>query len=188
MSEEKKGRFFVVEHLHAGAQHIAHPDVRTGGQRDISLGPYEAKIIPYEEWKDSPFLDQSRDEGRVKTYWANERPVPVPILPLEAPQKVTQRNAIWTIAFGEGKCVTEMPSGQIIEEDLATMLINLVPEESTSYEGPGRRKILSSPYLKGEHYETLHWARWLIENFPRAPFPERLKIIEKRMAEIKEMP
>jgi len=188
MTEEKKGkrgRFFVVEHLHAGALHIAHPD---RGQRDIALGPYEAKIVPYEEWKDAPFLDQVRDEGRVKTYWADKRPVPMPTLPPEAPMKVTQRNAIWTIAFGDGKCINEMPSGDIVEEDLAVMLINLIPEESTSYEGPGRRKMLSSPYLKGEHYETLHWAKWLIENFPRAPFPDRVKLIDKRMAEIKEMP
>ena len=182
MSEERK-RFFVVEHLHAGAQHIAHPD----GGKDIGLGPYEAKIISNKEWKNSPFLDQVIDEGRVKTYWTSKRPAPLPILPPEAPMKVSQRNTIWTIAFGDGKCITEV-SGRVVEESLAEMLINLVPDESTSYEGPGRRKILTSPYLKGEHYETLHWAKWLIENFPRAPFPERVKMIEKRMAEIKEMP
>ncbi len=192
MTEKKKaprrGRFFVVEHLHGGAQHIVHPDVMTGGQKDIALGPWEAKIVDYEEWKDSPLLDQTRDEGGVKTYWANKRPAPVPILPPEAPMKVSQRNTIWTIAFGDGVCIAEMASGQVIEESMAEMLINLVPQEDTSYQGPGRREVLTSPYLKGEHYETLHWAKWLIEHFPRAPFPDRVKMIDKRMAEIKEMP
>lgn len=186
--QEKRKRFFVVEHLHGGAQHIVHPDVATGGQKDIGLSPYEAKIISYEEWEKSPFLDQARDEGRVKTYWADKRPAPLPFLPPEAPMKVSQRNTIWTIAFGDGVCISETGTGQIVEESLAEMLINLIPDESTSYEGPGRRKVLSSPYLKGEHYETLHWAKWLIEHFPRAPFPERVKMIDKRMAEIKEMP
>ena len=73
-------------------------------------------------------------------------------------------------------------------ESLAEMLINLVPEGATSYEGPGRSRVIDSSFLKEEHLETLKWAKWLIDHFPRAPFPERVKMIEKRMAEIREMP
>lgn len=190
-NEEKRGRFFIVEHLFEGGQHIAHPDASLGGVRDIALGPYEAKVIPYDEWEKSPFLDQVRDEGRVKTYWANKRPVPLPTLPPEAPMKVSQKNTIWAIAFGEGVVQTELGSGNIMEESVAEMLINLIPEETTSYEGPGRgRKVLTSEYLKKEHYETLHWARWLLKNFPRAKpkLKKRIKLIDKRMAEIEAMP
>ena len=178
-------RFFVVEHLNAGGLHIANPDKGAG---DLALGPYEAKIVSFEEWEKSPYLDQMAEEGKVKTYWSDKRPVPLPTLPPEAPMKVTQRNAIWTIAFGEGKAVTEMASGHVVEEDMAEMLINLIPEETTTYEGPGRRRILTSKYLKSEHYETLHWARWLLEHFPRTKYPDRIKLIEKRMAEIQAMP
>lgn len=186
---KKKGRFFVVEHLFAGCQHIAHPDVMLGGAKDIALGPYEAKVVSYEDWKDSPYLDQCVDEDRVKTYWSDKRPAAVPNLPPEAPMKVSQRNAIWSIAFGAGKIKTQMASGDVVEEDVATMLINLVPEETTSYQGPGRdRTVLTSDYLKKEHYETLHWAKWLIENFPRSKHKKRIRQIEKRMAEIEQMP
>ena len=188
-NETKRGRFYVVEHLFAGGLHIAHPDVATGGARDIALGPYEAKIVPYDEWKDSPFLDQMIEQGRVKVYWANKRPVALPDLPPEAPMKASQRNAIWAIAFGEGYVQTEMGSGNIMQEGIAEMLINLIPDETTSYQGPGRgRKVLTSDYLKKEHYETLHWAKYLIENFPRTKYPDRIKLIEKRMAEIEQMP
>lgn len=191
MTEElERGRFFVVEHLFAGGQHIAHPDASLGGVRDIALSSYEARVISYDEWEKSPFLDQVRDEGRVKTYWSNKRPVPLPVLPPEAPMKVSQRNAIWTIAFGEGVVQTELGSGNVMEESVAEMLINLIPDETTSYQGPGRVKVLTSTYLKKEHYYTLYWAKWLIEHFPRAKpeLKKRIKLIDKRMAEIEAMP
>jgi len=194
MTEEKKkpkkrGKYCVVDPLFDGCQHIAHPDVTLAGARDIVLGPYEAKIISHKGWKDSPLLEQAeKEQHRVKTYWSDKRPASLPVLPPEAPQKRSIQQAIQTIAFGGGTVQTELGSGQVMEESVPVMLINLVPDETTSFQGPGRRQVLTSEYLKKVHYETLYWAKWLIEHFPRAPFPERLGMIEKRMAEIEEMP
>jgi len=61
MSEEKKGRFFVVENLKATGIHIQHPSEG----RDIVLAGYGAEVVKHEEWKDSVFLEQMLDEGHV---------------------------------------------------------------------------------------------------------------------------
>ena len=176
MTEEKKRRFFVVENLKATGVHIQHPS----GGKDISLGRYGAKVIRNKEWKDSEYLDQMEDEGHVKTYWATKRPAQIPVLPPEAPQDPASRNIIFEMALSAGT----LPDG----ESKAVTLINLVPVEDTSFQGPGQRRVFRSTYLKETHYERLHWAKWVLENFPRNPHKGRIEMISKRMAEIEAMP
>ncbi len=175
MSDEKK-RFFIVENLKATGIHILHPS----GGRDIILSGHGAEVIKHEEWKDSEFLDQMIDAGHVKTYWANKRPTQVPVLPPEAPQDPASKNVIYEMALGEGT----FPDGQ----SKAVALINLVPEEHTTWQGPGQRKLFRSDYLKNVHYERLQWAKWVLENFPRAKKRDRLSMIKKRLKEIEAMP
>ena len=173
---EQKRRFFVVENLKATGVHIQHPSEG----KDISLTGYGAAVIRNKEWKDSEYLDQMVDEGHVKTYWATKRPAQIPVLPSEAPQDPASKNVIFEMALGAGV----FPDG----ESKPVALINMVPMEDTSFQGPGQRKVFRSTYLKEVHYERLHWAKWVLENFSRNPHPGRIEMIQKRMAEIEKMP
>ena len=176
MSEEKKRRFWVVENLKATGIHIQHPS----GGKDISLTKYGAVVVKNEEWKDSEFLDQMIDEGYVKTYWAARRPAQIPVLPPEAPQDPASRNVIFEMALGDGV----FPDG----ESKSVALINMVPMEDTSFQGPGQRRVFRSTYLKEVHYDRLFWAKWVLENFARNPHEDRIGIIANRLAEIEKMP
>ena len=175
MSEEKTGKFYVVENLQYSGIHIEHPNPKEG--KDIVLGPWEAKIIPYEEWKDSPYLLEQVEVGRVKTYPSDKRPAPVPALPPEAPTHPESVRAIYRIALGDG---------EIEGESLPMMLINLVPHMEGVYTG-GETADVDATFLKDRMYPILQWALWVLENFPRTRFKKRIPAIKKRMAEIRKL-
>jgi len=177
MGEEKsEGKFYVVENLQFSGIHIEHPHPQEG--RDIALGPWEAQIVPYEEWKDSPYLLEQIELGRVKAYWSDTRPAPVPTLPPNAPTHPESVRAIYRIALS---------NGEIEGESLATMLINLVPYREGVYTDD-RQDNVDATFLKERMYPILEWALWVLENFPRARFKNRIPAIKKRMAEIKKLP
>lgn len=176
MTEDKKGRFFVVENLRYSGIHIQHPKPKDG--RDIILGPWEARIIPHGEWVDSPYLDEQVELGRVKTYPANKRPAPVPKLPPKAPTNPISVRTIYQIALG---------SAEIEGESLSTMLINLHPYRAGVYTGDSESNV-DTTYLKETMFPILKWAQWVLENFPRSQFKNRIPMIKKRMAEIRSLP
>lgn len=175
MTEETK-KFFVVENLQYSGIHIVHPKPLEG--RDIVLGAWEARIIPYGEWKDSPYLLEQVDVGRVKTYHSDKRPAPVPNLPPEAPTHPESVRVIYRIALG---------NTEIEGESLPTMLINLVPRREGVFTGDKNANV-DVTFLKERMYPILEWAQWVLENFPRARFKKRIPMIKKRMAEIRKLP
>jgi len=179
--KEEKGKFFVVENLHYSGIHIEHPNPKEG--KDIVLDSWEAVVVPYEEWEKSPYLLEQAELGRVATYFSDKRPAPVPKLPPEAPTHPESVRAIYRIALGEG---------EIEGESLPQMLINLVPYrfgdiyvgESTG----GADANVDVTFLKDRMYPILKWALWVLENFPRSHFKNRIPMIKKRMKEISKLP
>jgi len=174
MAGDKKGKFFVVENLQYSGIHIQHPNEG----RDIVLGHWEARVIPHEEWVNSPYLDEQVEVGRVKTYFADKRPAPVPLLPPEAPSNPRSVRAIYQIAIG---------NTQIEGESFSTMLINLHPYREGVYTGDSESNV-DTTYLKETMFPILKWALWVLNNFPRSRFKNRIPMIEKRMEEIRSLP
>ena len=175
MSEEK-GKFFVVENLGFSGIHIQHPNPREG--RDIVLDSWECRVVPYEEWQKSPFLDELVEKGMVKAYHDDRRPAPVPKLPPEAPNDPRSQRAIYEIAIGDS---------WIEGESLATMLVGLNPFKEGMFTGRGAD--VDTTFLKETMYPILEWALWILERFPRSQFrKQRMPMIEKRMAEIRKLP
>jgi hypothetical protein len=177
MSNDLIGKFFVVENVKFSGIHIQHPRPMDGG-RDIALGSWEAKIYPHEEWENSPFLAEQIDEGRVKTYFADKRPAPIPKLPPEAPTNPESVRTIYRIALGDA---------EIEGESLPVMLINLSPNREgvyTEYRGGN----VDAAWLKDTMFPILEWALWVLNNFPRARFKNRIPLIEKRLDEIRHLP
>ena len=178
--DKDSGKFFVVENLQFSGIHIEHPNPRDG--KDIILGPWEARVIPEEEWESSPYLLEQSDLGRVTTYHSDKRPAPVPKLPPNAPTHPESVRAIYRIALGD----TEIEG-----ESLATMLINLVPrrwEGAFLSEGVGTDVNVDTTFLKERMYPILKWSLWILENFPRTRFEGRIPQIKKRMKEIEKLP
>lgn len=170
MTQDK--RFFIVENLKGTPIHVEHPKPKEG--RDIKLGAYGARAISEEEWQGSLFLTAMIDAGHLKTYHSDKAPAPVPPLPPEAPIAPRHRQAIFEMAFGEGEV-----DGQLLAIDI----INLVPRRVAAY----GKNDLDLDYLKNVHHENLKWALWLLENFERAKYKDRIPIIRKRMEEIRLM-
>ena len=175
MAEETK-KFFVVENLQFSGIHIEHPKPREG--KDIVLDSWEAKIISEEEWKDSPYLLEQVDVGRVKVYHSDTRPAPVPTLPPEAPTDPRDVRAIYRIALGDT---------DIEGESLPMILINLSPNKAGVFTGNIAANV-DVTFLKERMFYILEWAMWVLENFPRARFKNRIKPIKKRMEEIRKLP
>jgi len=174
--EKNEGKFFVVENLQYGGIHIEHPRPLEG--KDITLDSWEAKIIPEDEWKDSPYLLEQVDVGRVKVYHSDTRPAPVPKLPPEAPTHPESVRTIYRIALGD----TEVEG-----ESLPMTLINLSPNREGIYTGDTDANV-DVTFLKERMYPILKWAGWVLKNFPRARFKDRIPAIEKRMEEIRKLP
>lgn len=168
----KNNRFFVVENLKVTPIHVQHPKPKEG--RDITLGAYEARVINEQEWEDSLYLMTMIDAGHLKTYHCDKPAEPVPSLPPEAPLARRDRQAIFEMALGEGEV-----DGQLLAMDI----INLVPRRVAAY---GENN-LDLGYLKKVHYACLKWVLWLLENFERAKYKDRIPVIKKRMAEIRGM-
>jgi len=176
MTEEKdKGKFFVVENLQFSGIHIEHPKPLEG--KDITLGAWEARLIPEEEWEASPYLLEQVEAGRVKVYHSEARPAPVPTLPPEAPTHPEDVRAIFRIALGD----TEIEG-----ESLPMMLINLSPNKEGVYTGHVESNV-DVTFLKERMFYILKWALWVLENFPRARFKKRIRPIKKRMEEIRKL-
>lgn len=178
MTEEKKeeGKFFVVENLQFSGIHIEHPNPRDG--KDIVLGAWEARIIPKDEWEDSPYLLEQVDAERVKVYHSDKRPAPVPSLPPKAPTHPEDVRTIFRIALGD----TEIEG-----ESVPKMLINLSPNREGVYTGDAGANV-DVTFLKERMFYILKWALWVLENFPRARFKNRIPLIKKRMEEIRKLP
>jgi hypothetical protein len=176
MEMEQTGKFFVVENLGFSGIHIQHPNPREG--RDIVLKSWEAKVIDPEGWDRSPYLDELEEQGKIKVYYADKRPAPVPNLPPEAPHDPRSLRAIYEIAIGD----------TVIEgESYSTMLIGLNPFLQGVYTGRGAD--VDTAFLKEQMYPILEWALWVLDRFPRAKYrKERIPMIKKRMEEIRKLP
>jgi len=177
MSEETRGKFFIVENPKFSGIHIQHPRHFDGG-RDIKLNSWEAKVYPYEEWENSPFLEEQIEEGRVTIRFSDKRPAPIPKLPPEAPSHPESVRTIYRIALS---------NAEIEGESLPTMLINLHPYREGLYT-EDRESNVDATWLKERMFPILKWALWVLENFPRSRFKYRIPMIEKRMEEIRRLP